>query len=228
MLRILAILGLFVVHAALAAPQQIKAVYHATRNGQPFATVTETFQQQNGRYRIESVTEGIGVYGLFGKRHLLSEGEITPQGLRPSHFELQQGDNPKKAVSAEFDWNAKTLSMTSKGQTSSAPLEEGTQDLLSYAYQFMFRQPQGEAIALPVTTGKKLRIYQYRVMEKDASMETAAGTFKTMHLANGAADSDDNKELWLGVDRSHVVVRISMKDEGGARIEQTLSSLHAE
>jgi hypothetical protein len=221
-------LSLFVVHTAFAAPQQIQLVYNATRNGQPFATVTETFQQQNGRYRIESVTEGIGVYGLFGKRRLLSEGEVTPQGLRPSHFELQQGDNAKKAVSAEFDWAAKMLSMKSKGQTSSAVLEEGTQDLLSYAYQFMFRPPQGEDVRLPVTTGKKQRVYQYRVAEKEAGVETGAGIFKTVHLANGAADGDENKELWLGVEKNHIVVKISMKDESGARIEQTLSSLHAE
>jgi len=219
--------GLFFTAAALAAPQQVKAVYHATRNGQPFATVTETFQQQGGRYRIESVTEGIGIYGLFGKRRLLSEGEVTPQGLRPLHFELQQGDSAKKAVSADFDWEAKTLAMTSKGNTSSAPLEEGTQDLLSYAYQFMFRPPQGEDISLSVTTGKKLRVYQYRVAEKETSAETAAGNFKAVHLANGAADGDENKELWLGVEKNHIVVRISMK-ENGARVEQTLSSLHVE
>ena len=222
------VLCLFVATTTLAAPQQVKLVYQATRNGQPFATITETFQQQNGRYRIESVTDGIGVYGLFGKRRLVSEGEVTAQGLRPAHFELQQGDNAKKAVFADFDWEARTVAMKSKGQTTSAALEDGTQDLLSYAYQFMFRHPQGEELRVTVTTGKKLRTYVYRLGAQDVSIDTASGVCKTVHLANGAKDGEEDKELWLGVEQHYLPVRISMKDENGARIEQVLTSLHAD
>jgi len=212
--------------ACLAAPQQVKLVYEVTRNGQPFATVTETFQQQDSHYQIESLTEGKGVYALFGKRRLSSEGEVTAQGLRPLHFALQQGD--KKPVDADFDWAAGTLTMqsTAKAKSQTAQLEEGTQDLLSYAYQFMFRPPQGDEITVPVTTGKKLRAYQYRVVEKEVSADTPAGAFKTLHLANHSPTGDESKELWLGVDKNYVVVRRSMKDENGAQIEQTLSSLH--
>lgn len=226
--RLLALFCLFVATTTLAAPLQVKLVYQATRNGQPFATITETFQQENERYRIESVTDGIGVYALFGKRRLLSEGEVTAQGLHPKHFEQQQGDNAKKAVSADFDWEAKTIAMNAKGKTTSVPLEDGTQDLLSYAYQFMFRHPQGAELRLAVTTGKKLRNYLYRVAEKDDRQEALSGVCKTVHLANGAKDGEEDKELWLGVEQYYLPVRISMKDENGARIEQVLTSLHVD
>lgn len=224
----MALAAMLAASAASAAPQQVRAVYQATRNGQPFATVTETFQQQDGRYRLESVTEGIGVYALFGKRRQLSEGEVTAQGLRPLHFEQHLDGSGKKPVMADFDWAAGTLTMKSKGQPSSAALEEGTQDQLSYAYQFMFRPPQGDEFSLPVTSGKKLRTYRFRIVDKGLGMDTPAGTFSAMRLANGAADGEENKELWLGEDRHHIVLRSSMKDENGARIEQTLSSLHVE
>lgn len=226
--RILAMVLLFAAYGAIAAPpQQLTAVYHATRNGQPFANVTETFRQEAGRYKLESVTEGIGVYALFGKRRMVSEGEVTAEGLRPMHFEQQQGDNVKKAVAADFDWAASTLAMKYRGKTASAPLEAGTQDILSYAYQFMFRLPQGDEVALPVTTGKKLRMYRYRVAERDAAVENAAGKFKAVHLVN-AEQTEEEKELWLGAEARHIPVRITMRDENGARIEQTLTSLHVE
>lgn len=227
MLRILAVLLLLSVSSAFAAPQKLTAVYHVTRNGQPFADVTETFQQEGGHYKLESVTEGIGIYGLFGKRRLSSEGDVTAEGLRPSHFEQQQGDNAKKAISADFDWAAKTLAMQAKGQTTTAPLDAGMQDLASYAYQFMFVPPKGDEVVLPVTTGKKQRIYRYRVVERDIAVESAAGKFKTVHLVN-AKDSGEEKELWLGVEAHYIPVRIKMQDENGARIEQVLTSLHAE
>lgn len=227
MLRMLAVVLLFVAHSAAAAPQQLTAVYYATRNSQPFATVTETFTRDGQRYTLESVTEGIGVYALFGKRRLYSEGEVTADGLRPAHFEQQQGDQVKKAVSADFDWVAGTIAMKYKGKTNTAPLETGAQDILSYAYQFMFKPPQGDEVVMPVTTGKKMRVYRYRIAERDAAVESAAGKYKTVHLVN-AEQNEDQKELWLGAEAHHIPVRITMRDEKGAKIEQTLTSLHVE
>lgn len=227
MFRILAIAFLIFCQGAYAAPKHITAVYHVTRNGQPFADVTETFQQEGGRYKLESLTEGIGVYGLFGQRRLVSEGEVTAEGLRPSHFEQQQGDNAKKSVSASFDWAGKVLSMKAKGQITPEPLQPGTQDLVSFAYQFMFVPPKGDEVVLPVTTGKKQRVYRYRIAEREVKLDTAAGKFKTLHLVN-AKDGGEEKELWLGVEAHYLPVRILMQDEKGATIEQVLTSLHAD
>lgn len=227
MYRMLALLFLVFCNQALAAPQQVTAVYHATRNGQPFADVTETYVREGGRYRLESLTKGIGVYSLFGQRRLASEGTVTEQGLRPEHFEQQQGDNAKKAIAAEFDWPAMTLSMKSRGKTSTAKLEAGAQDVLSYAYQFMFRPPSGEEVVMPVTTGKKLRTYRYRIAERGVVLETAAGRYTTVHLVD-AEPGGDAKEFWLGIESHHIPVRITLRDENGALIEQTLTSLHVE
>jgi hypothetical protein len=223
MLRMLAVMLLFLAQGAIAAPQQLTAEYQATRNGQPFAKVTETFTREGERYKLESITQGIGVYALFGKRRLYSEGEVTAEGLRPSHFEQQQGDQPKKAIAADFDWAASTLTMKYKGKTTTAPLEPGAQDILSYGYQFMFKPPHGDEVVMPVTTGRKVRVYRYRVAERDVEVDQ----YKAIHLVNAEQD-EDQKELWLGAEAHYIPVRITMKDENGARIEQTLTSLHAE
>lgn len=225
--RFLALSLLFATGTAAAAPKQVDAVYQATRNGQPFATITESYRQQNGRYRIESVTKGIGVYALFGERRLVSEGDVTAEGLKPSHFELRQGDNEKKWLFADFDWPANKLTMKIKGNPNVVALESGAQDLTSFVYQFMFVPPAGDQFRLPVTTGKKLRSYSYKVTERDTELEVAAGKFKTMHLVN-AGDTDDAKEFWLGTESHNLPVRLTMRDEGGAKIEQTLTSLHVE
>lgn len=227
MLRLLALLFLFFCSLAQAAPQQLTAVYHATRNGQPFAEVTETYVREGERYKLQSVTQGLGVYALFGKRILASEGVVTEQGLRPARFESQQSENPKKNVAAEFDWSAMSLTMKYRGKTNTATLEPGAQDLLSFAYQFMFRPPKGEEVVLPVTTGRKLRSYRYRVAERSVPLETAAGRYSTVHLVD-AEPGEDAKEFWLGSEAYHIPVRITLRDDKGALIEQTLTSLHVE
>ncbi|MGZ8253135.1 MAG: DUF3108 domain-containing protein, partial [Methylophilaceae bacterium] len=191
--------------------------------------ITETFKQENGRYKIDSVTKGIGVYALLGKRILSSEGEVTAEGLKPSHFELHQGDNVKKSLFADFDWPANLLTMKVKGNPTTAPLEKGAQDILSLVYQFMFLQPEGDTFVLPVTTGKKLRTYHYQVTERDAAIEVSSGKYKTIHMVNAGKDKDsDEKELWLGVESHYLPVKLIMHDDNGAAIEQTLTSLHVE
>jgi len=208
---------------ALAAPTKITAVYDVTRKGQPFATVNETFTQDGKNYRIESITSGIGVYALLGKRKLLSEGEISPNGLVPKHFEQQQGE--KKGASADFDWNNNTITMTNKGKANIAPLEVGTQDLASYAYQFMFKRPVGEEITIPITSGKKLRTYKYKIANQNEMVDDV----KTLHLVNtNKSEGGDEKELWLAVDAHFIPAKIVMFDENGAKIEQVITSLTIE
>lgn len=214
---------------ALAAPKSLTVTYEATRNGQPFANITETFTQQDGKYRIESETRGIGVYSLFGVRRLLSEGEVGPSGLKPLHFELHQGAEAKRSLFADFDWPGNQLNMKVKGKPVTAELKSGTQDIASLIYQFMFVQPTGESFKLPVTTGKRLKQYKYRVAGRNVSLTVPAGSYKTMHLQDAAENAEeDSKELWLGDARVYFLpVKLVTRDDKGD-IEQVLTGLHAE
>jgi len=196
------------------------------RNGKPFANVTEHYQQTGEQYKLESMTEGVGLAALFGKRVLRSEGLVSAEGLQPKHFEQHQGDNEKKSVYADFDWQTNQLSMKNKGNVTTEPLLKATQDLLSFSYQWMFVPPKMDEINQPVTTGKKLRVYSYKVAERDVSLSVEAGQFKTVHLVNASPDGKGNeKELWLAVDHYYLPVKIIQHDEGGNVIEETLSSM---
>jgi len=227
----LAVIGFLLVSQslALAAPKSLTVTYEATRNGQPFANITETFTQQDGKYRIESETRGIGVYALFGVRRLLSEGEVGPSGLKPLHFELHQGAEAKRSLFADFDWPGNQLNMKVKGKPVTAELKPGTQDIASLVYQFMFVQPKGESFRLPVTTGKRLKVYEYRVAGRNVPVKVPAGTYKTMHLQDAAENvEEDSKELWLGGAGVYFLpVKLVTRDDKGD-IEQVLTGLHAE
>lgn len=210
-------------------PKRIQAVYEVTKNGQPFAKVHEQFAVADGTYKVESVTKGIGVYALFGERELTSSGEVTAQGLKPGHFELHQGNNAKKTLLADFDWPRQTLRMTVKGKVKEAVIAAGTQDLASYAYQFMYLPaPLKDAITVVLTTGKKLNQYQYKINPEPELIESAGVQYKTLHLVQPEQDKSDSKELWLATEHNYVPVRILMIDDNGQKLEQTLTELHIE
>jgi len=219
--------GMLLALSAVAAPQKITAVYQATRDGKPFATVHETFSREGSHYRIESVTTGAGLYALLGKRRLTSEGEVTADGLKPSRFELQQGDDSKKKVLAEFDWATGKLTMTAKKKTTTVDLEAGTQDLASLSYQFMFQPPADAEVKMQVTTGKRLRSYRYQVSKPEEKLDVMGG-LKVVRLANEMREEgDDEKELWLATEKNYVPAKIMLREDG-ARIEQVLTSLSIE
>lgn len=214
---------------AQATPKNIQLEYDLKRDGKLFAKVVENYSQQGDQYKIESVTKGEGVYALLGERKLLSNGSVTKDGLKPKHFELHQGDNKKKSLISDFDWDKNTLNMQVKGSVKTAVLEKGTQDLLSYAYQFMFAQPTkarvGETINVALTTGKKLNHYQYKIIARDLNLNAAGKDMKTIHIANTPEVGDDKKQLWLAEDQFYLPVQYNLTDEDGASFEQTLTKI---
>ena len=214
-----------------ALPKRIQANYEVTKNGQPFATVKEQFVVTGATYKIESITKGLGVYALFGERKLTSVGEVTVEGLKPTHFELQQGDNAKKTLIADFDWPKNTLHMLVKGSVKDAVLTAGTQDLASYAYQFMYLPaPLKDAITVNLTTGKKLNQYQYKINAEQEVLDVAGAQYKTLHLVQPeqSKPQTETKELWLSAEHHYVPARIMIIDENGQKLEQTLTELHVE
>lgn len=213
---------------AFAYPKNIQLEYDVARNGKLFAKVKESFMQNGKTYNIKSVTKGIGVYALMGERVLTSNGAVTKAGLKPNHFELHQGKSAKKTLIADFNWAKNTLDMQVKGEKKTEALENGTQDLASYLYQFMFNPPTKDEVNVTMTTGKKLHTYQYKVMARGLKLNVAKVSYKVLHISNEAAVGDDKKQLWLAQDKYYLPVRYQLKDEDGEIFEQTLTKIHVE
>lgn len=221
----LIVILLSTVQIVYAAPKSVKLTYEVKRNGQHFGNVTETYIQNGKQYSLQSVTKGIGVYALLGERKLLSQGDVTKDGLRPKHFESLQSSNAKKTLINDFDWKARTLTMQVKGKAEQVALLPGTQDLLSVMYQFMFKPPAVGALKLPITTGKRLRTHQYQVSAQSNKLVTPAGEFKVLELTE--TDDADAKKIYLATEKFALPVKIVVQDDG-ATIEQLLTQMTIE
>lgn len=212
--------------------KRIQLQYSVTKNGQPFANTKEVFTINNGSYTLESVTKGVGVYALLGERRAISQGSVNDSGLKPLRFELQQGDKAKKALLAEFDWAANILNMTVKGQLKTAPLNPGTQDLASIAYQFMYTpKPMQDTIAVSLTTGKKLSRYTYQVSPVLVRVEALNAAYDTIQLTQGDADATnpmEEKSLWLSPAHYYLPMQMKVVDDAGVTLMQTLTSFTIE
>jgi hypothetical protein len=210
---------------AVAAPKKITLEYELERDGKIFANVTERFTQDGKQYTIDSVTQGIGVYALLGKRELKSSGIVTKHGLKPLHFESLQSANAKRTLINDFDWENQRLNMQVKGREQAEALQEGTQDLLSIMYQFMFKPPMQTLFAIPLTTGKKLSMTDYAVTTHAQVQKTKAGSFNVVTLTERT--TDEPKIIYLAKDHHYLPIKVLMYDDG-AQFEQNLIKLTVE
>src|SRR5687767_14053177 len=89
--------------AGAPAPQTVSATYIVYMNGAHVADMNETFEARDRSYRIVSESAPAGALALFQKpATVVSNGNVTPQGLRPERFEGRRIGS--RQVKAEFDW----------------------------------------------------------------------------------------------------------------------------
>jgi len=179
----------------------------------------------NGRYSIISNTHAKGLASLFfGNLTQKSEGTVTENGLKPEFYSYQYGNDAKKTQTANFNWNDGILHMHTYKGDSSANLPAGTQDFLSFMYQFMYTPPL-ETMQITMTNGKRLRTYSYS-FEGEETIATKLGELKTIHLLKSSGD-EDKTEIWLATDYQYLPVKIRKTEKDGAVIEQIAISMMA-
>lgn len=177
----------------------------------------------NGHYSIISTTQAKGLASLFfGNLTQKSEGTVSEGGLKPNFYSYQYGSDASKSQTANFDWANNILHMHSANGDSSAKLVAGTQDFLSFMYQFMFTPPL-DSMQITMTNGKRLRTYTYSFEGEDA-VTTKLGDLKTIHLLKSSGD-EEKTEVWLASDYQYLPVRIRKTEKDGSVIEQIAAAI---
>lgn len=185
--------------------------------------ITFNMDRKNNTYQLTSITEAKGLASLFlGKLEQRSEGSVHEQGLKPNYYAYQYAKNSDKNQFAHLSWSNNLIEMTSKKGKKSESLPEGTQDFLSFMYQFMFTPPLS-SMQITMTNGKYLRIYTYS-FEGEESIPTKLGHLNTLHLLK-SGDDQEKTEIWLALDYQNIPVRIRKTEKDGSVIEQTATKI---
>jgi hypothetical protein len=211
-----------------AVPHHVEIDYQVLRKGGVAAVERHRYQAaDDGSYTLTSVAEPKGLLSLaLSDLTQRSEGMVTAHGLRPSSFLYQYGKNIDKAQTATFDWSGRKLLMETAGRKQEAELQEGAQDMMSFMYQFMFVPPLQE-MQLAVTTGKKLKVYNY-AFEGEETLTTKAGVLRTLRIGKSGGDGEEKTEIWLAADHFYLPVKISKTEKDGTVTERIATRLQTE
>ena len=190
------------------------------------AARTMYFLGENNQYSIKNEVEAKGFVSLFYWNKLVqtSDGVVTPEGLKPKNYHYQFGS--KIDNYAIFDWESKKIITTISGKTSEFDMLEGSQDMLSFMYQFMFEPPLTK-MKIFITNGKNYKPYDYSYIGEEI-IETEMDKILTMHIAKFNYNNEERIDLWLAKDYRYLPVKIRKTEKDGSILDQTAKKIETE
>jgi len=219
----IAALALWAAAVQATPPERITLTYELKRNGTVFVDVSETLEHDGRTYAITSEGKGRGILALFGVLKRTSRGRITPQGLRPDEFRDERPGG--WAVSAKFDWDARSVTQERKGKFETLPMQGTAQDPLSLAYSFAFVPPQGKEYDVTRADGRGLTPFRFSVVGTE-KLATPAGEMQTLHIAKVRDGPEDKAtDIWFAAERDFLPVRVLVVETDGTRSDQVVTRI---
>lgn len=168
---------------------------------------TMHYNRDGEAYTLKSEVRATGIMGLFLSDLVqTSRGIVDEQGLRPDYFLYQYGKKGKKTYEANFDWQQQQIQLNTRKGQKNAPLKAGTQDLLSFLFQFMFTSPL-EQSAMMIANGKAVRQYDYQFVG-EISVKTGLGNLQAIKIVRSDPIKNEQLTLWLAKDYQYLPVKI--------------------
>jgi hypothetical protein len=206
-------------------PNNVQASYNVYKGSIKVGQIAETYTRNKDRYTLSSTTSPVGLLAMIkpGKIFISSSGLVGTQGLQPLRFSDQRENDESRNRSAEFDWNAKKLTLVNHEQHNVLFLPDDTQDRLSAMYQFMFLHlDKANTLNFHMTNGNKLDIYNYRITP-DQSVTVPLGTFNGLYVASVPEADASRTEIWLVGEHASFPYKMVITDKDGSQFSQELT-----
>ena len=211
-----------------APPGSVQASYDVYKNGLKVGQIEEIYTRDGDRYTLTSTTTPVGLLAMFKPEKIFinSSGLIGKRGLKPLRFTHQRENDKSRDSRAEFDWDARQLTMIHHAQRLMVALPDDTQDRLSAMYQFMFLPLQhATTLDFSMTNGSKLDIYHFAI-SRNQTLSTPAGDLNSLYLDNQARAGESRTEIWLATQHNNLPCKMVITDANGEQLTQVLSKLN--
>ena len=183
----------------------------------PVGKAVQSWVAESSSYTATSEAETTGLVEMFRpqRMHYASRGQVTAQGLRPESFTSSRTRRGQTdTAQARFDWGAGSLTYGNTRDQKSAALPAGTQDFMSFIYQFVLRPPAPGRHRVPLTNGSRFEIYEIEVSEETV-IETPLGTLRALPVRQLPRPGAESVEIWLATEYRYLPVRLRHFDRDG-------------
>lgn len=186
----------------------------------------QTWEFDGLQYRLSSRSESTGLVEMFRPHRYVyqSEGRLTVAGLQPERFSasVRRGSRSDESI-AVFDWNEQRARIGRLPQQSSVGLPAGSQDVVSFMYQFALFPPQAGRITLPFTRGTRIDVVSFDVLPAE-TIDTPLGRLRAIPVIQVRERGAESLAVWLATDYRNLPVRIRFFNRDGEFSGEQLAS----
>lgn len=209
------------VKIALPAKGRLRYVITRGEGGFVIGQSVHSWEHDGFRYTLKSLTETTGLAAIFKPAQVLqsSQGEVTPEGLKPFAFRHERTGGIDTAT---FDWQRRVVAYGGSEES----IVAGTQDMLSMYYQVVLLAPKSGVLEMPIATGRKLETFRLEVLgEETLALSGAERRVLRIRTRSG----NDMIELWLrvgeGAEARGLPLKIRFTDRKGEIFDQIADDL---
>jgi hypothetical protein len=206
--------------AGCAPPPRVELASEISRNGSTIAEVSHVLEHDGRTYRLTEVAKGRGILALRGTTRRSSQGLVSSDGLRPVQFIDQR--TGRSQARADFDWQAKTVTLQYKGEPRTESLPQHAHDRLAFLFDFAFAPPRRTEAAFDLFDGRGKSHHVYTLGGRER-LKTALGEFHALRFVRDKGT--ERTELWLAAELSYLPLRLLVLEEDGTRYEQVTTKI---
>jgi hypothetical protein len=212
------------------ALQPYVATYAVTYRGIEAGTITMqlTRDASSNRYTFETRANPSVLARLVIGRDAIERTivEITPEGIRPLEWSLEDGKNGKDGDGKlTFDWSANKVSGEFEGEPVELPTQPGLQDRLSIQLAVSAALVQGrEPASIVMVNGDKTREYNYK-RGATAQVDTKIGPQETIIYESTRPGSNRVSKVWHAPQLEFLPVRAEQIRKGKVETVMQLVAL---
>ncbi|SIQ31975.1 Protein of unknown function [Aromatoleum tolulyticum] len=192
---------------------------HLGEGGFAVGEAQHEWSHDGKRYRMSVAVRTTGVVGMFRSFHYAqsSAGSVGREGLKPERFSVEQ--SRKTPASAEFDWDARKVTMKRGAKERVADLRPGDQDLLSLWHQIGIVGAVSGSTELNVITGREATPSAVEVVGPE-KLPLPIGLLDTVRVRAEARNGSLTIDIWLARNYGMLPVRIRVVDDKGEVLDQ--------
>ncbi len=222
----------FTTQATATVPKPFVATYAVTFRGLNAGTLRMEFRHDSNpqRYVLEtranpSALASFVISSAAFERTIL---EVTPDGLRPVQWELDDGKSGNKGDGQlSFNWSDLTVSGSYEGQPVKLALEPGMQDRLSIQLGAMTSLLQGhEPGTIAMVNGDNIRHYTYK-RGRAETVQSKLGALDTVVYESTRPNSNRISRVWHAPSLEFIAARAEQIRKGKVETVMTLIALES-
>ncbi len=218
--KILVVVGMLVAASAFAAESQrlVYRVLSGERGLQIGQADLAWTLGDDGRYAMTLQLQTTGLVALVAQvnEKRTSNGTWDAKtGFHPLHYERHRQGKPPELL--DFDWNARVVRTTRKGQTKELPLTDQEQDYLSLMHQLGFLRQKGPPEGkIAVVTGRRIKQASYRVEPQPERLKLdGLGEIPVQRITARTVEGDFAMTVWWQSEPASRPVRLLIESEDG-------------